>query len=49
MAKLYWPSKQTFKYEFNHELDLEIPLIENKKLKGMDKKDKDKNDNDRDM
>ncbi len=34
MAKMYWPPEQTFKYEFNSELDLEIPLNENKTLEG---------------
>lgn len=26
MANLYWPSEKTFKYEFNDELNLEIPF-----------------------
>lgn len=34
MAKLNWPPKNTFKYEFREglELDLELPLISNKNL-----------------
>ena len=34
MANLYWPSEKAFKYEFNKELDLEIPLKDNEIKKG---------------
>lgn len=33
MSNLNWPPEKTFKYEFNEQLDLEIPLKENKLLK----------------
>ena len=33
MSNLNWPPENTFKYEFNEQLDLEIPLKENKLLK----------------
>jgi len=29
MANLRWPPEKTFKYEFNEELTLEIPAIDN--------------------
>lgn len=33
MAKLNWPPENTFKYEFNEQLDLEIQMKENRLLK----------------
>ena len=39
MSKLNWPPENTFKYEFNNSLDLEIPLVDNKVLKKAKMKD----------
>lgn len=33
MASLRWPPDKTFRYEFNEELTMEIPAIDNKELK----------------
>ena len=42
MANMNWPPEKTFKYEFrtNQELDLKIPLEDNSKEKGKEKKSK---------
>ena len=42
MANMYWPPEKALKYQFNDELELEIPLVDNRKIeKGKEKEDND--------